>query len=98
MHDAAPGALAVEWALAHSSWARHLDDLCAWLSQAPAGELPAISATVRLDGRLGEVWLLVRVCDELGRRHGLDPLVCHAGAAATYIVRLRRRAGTPAGA
>ncbi len=67
-----------------------------WAGQ-PVGLLPAVSATVRLDGWAGAAWLLVRVRDELGRRHRLDPLVRHTGVAATYTVRLRRRAGTPAG-
>ncbi|MDP9373376.1 MAG: hypothetical protein M3Q65_13165 [Chloroflexota bacterium] len=95
MRDVAGTAPAVERALAELGWARHLGALCALMGRAPAGTLPAVSATICLDGRPGEARLLLGVCAALGRRYGLDPVVCHTGAAATYTVRLRRGAGIP---
>ena len=96
MREVAGATPTVERALAECGWARHLGALCALLGQAPAGALPAVSATLRLEGRPGEARLLLGVCAALGRRHGLDLAVCHTGAAATYTVRLRRGVGSPA--
>ena len=90
--DTAPAARA----LAELEWARHLGALCDLVARTPAGTLPAVSATIRLEGRPGEARLLLGVCAALGRRHGLDLAVCHTGAAASYAVRLRRGVGTPA--
>lgn len=80
-------------------WARHLGELYALVGRAPADALPAVSVTLRLDGRPGEAWRLLEVCAALGRHHGLDLTVRHTGAAATYTVRLRRGAdGAASGA
>lgn len=96
MGEATEADSTVERALAGRGWARHLGELCTLMERAPAGTLPAVGATIRLDGRPGEAWLLLGVCAALGRRHGLDLAVRHTGAAATYAVRLRRGADTPA--
>ncbi len=98
MRELASATPAVERTLAECGWARHLGALCALLGQAPAGTLPAVSATLCLDGRPGEAGLLLGVCAALGQRHGIDLAVCHTGAAATYTVRLRRVSAPPRGA
>jgi hypothetical protein len=91
MGDGSDNEPAVEAAPAGHDWARALAELCAVLARAAPGTVPALGATVRLDGRPGDLRLLLDTSQELGRRHGLGHTVRRAGATATYTVWFSRR-------
>ena len=90
MGDASDDERAVEAAPTGHDWALALAELCAVLARAAPDTVSALGATIRLDGRPGDLQQILDTCQGLGRRHGLGHTVRRAGATATYTVWFSR--------